>query len=163
MLSWLRTWRESLNKTTKGVFSSSTSSPSRPTHSRVGPPNIGSVVIAVPDANGAMIVGPIKSFDGRYGIIPVIDDFISGKSIMCASPLTVYSNTTFHLLVGLTPKERYARVTPPRFMVGAKRRLTKDLSQAEYLAKVNIGLAKHMASLGVPADNKTDTKDKTTV
>lgn len=163
MLSWLRTWRESLNKTTNGVFSKDTSSPSRPTHTRVGPPNVGAVVIAIPDANGAMIVGPIKSFDGRYGIIPIIDDFISGKSIMCASPLTVYAPTTFQLLVGLTPKERYARVTPPRFMVGAKRRLTKDLSQAEYLAKVNIGLAKYLASQGVNLEENQESHNTATV
>lgn len=142
----LRTWLHGQSKsspaTPKGSLGKTPQA--RPTQTTVGNNiPVGTLVIGCPNEWQPMVVGTITGYDERFGNIPFIADWIRGEELMCFSPLTIYSDEAFSVLVLMNPYERYNFVSLYSAVEMDKPKRGEDLTMQDYLARVGVGLAKH--------------------
>lgn len=102
---------------------------------------VGSLVIACPNEWQPMVIGTIKGYEGRFGNIPFVTDWVSGEEVMCFAPLTVFSDEAFALLVLMNPYERFNHVAMYAEVELGKPKRGNDIPVEEYISKVGVGLA----------------------
>lgn len=114
----------------------------RPEHQQLP---VGTLVIGCPNEWGPMVIGTINAYDERFGTVPFIDDWISGEDRMVFSPLTVFTEEAFSILVLMNPYARFNFVSKYCEVEMDKPKRGVDISTEEYVTRVGMRLAAHEA------------------